>query len=131
MLTIFSDNSMSLTRGDSAYLTVNIKNSDGTDYEMTENDYLVFSIKRANSPTIIARCEGEVASNTIRIPTSATKFNVGTYLYDIQLIHNFYDEESESTEPIDYDVFTLVSGNFFLTIEVGKHTDTTTINPLY
>jgi len=124
MLTIHSDNSISLTRGDSAYLTVNIKNSDGTDYEMTEYDMLVFSIKRANSPTILARCEGEVSSNTIRIPTSASKFNVGTYLYDIQLIHGFEDSS-------DNDVFTLVSGNLYLTIEVGKHTDTTTINPLY
>lgn len=137
MLTIDSNNNMRITRGDSAYLTLNIKKSDGTAYEMTAADYLVFAIKRKNSPTIIKRQEGDAASNVLRIPPQITQLNLGDYLYDIQLFHNFYvdtngdpmsadDAIEAGIEPCDWDEFTIISAALTITNEVGKRINTTT-----
>lgn len=137
MLTIDSNNNMRITRGDSAYLTLNIKKADGTVYEMTAADYLVFAIKRKKSPTIIKRQEGDAASNVLRIPPTLTQLNLDDYLYDIQLFHNFYtDEHGEPMDaedaieagiaPCDWDEFTIISATLTITNEVGKRLNTTT-----
>ena len=129
-------NNISITRGDSGYVTVNLKKADGSAYEITAADQLVLSVKKSNSPMVLVRCEGDVASDTIRIPSADTKMNSGEYLYDIQLIHNFYkndqdepmdaeDAIEEGIEPYDYDVFTVISAKFYITLEVGKRTNTT------
>ncbi len=141
MLSI-SGNNISITRGDSGYITINLTKSDGTEYTMTEADQLVLSVKKSNSPMILVRCEGDVASNTIRIPSNDTKMNVGEYLYDIQLIHNFYKDDNDEPmeaadaiaqgiEPYDYDIFTVISARFNITLEVGKRTNTSPDRPVY
>lgn len=141
MLSI-SGNNISITRGDSGYITINLTKSDGTEYTMTEADQLVLSVKKSNSPMILVRCEGDVASNTIRIPSNDTKMNVGEYLYDIQLIHNFYKDDNDEPmeaadaiaqgiEPYDYDIFTVISAKFNITLEVGKRTNTSPDRPVY
>lgn len=141
MLSISGDN-ISITRGDSGYITINLTKSDGTEYTMTEADQLVLSVKKSNSPMILVRCEGDVASNTIRIPSNDTKMNVGEYLYDIQLIHNFYKDDNDEPmsaadaiaqgiEPYDYDIFTVISARFNITLEVGKRTNTSPDRPVY
>lgn len=130
MLTIDKNtNNISITRGDSGYITVSLTKTDGSTYTLTEDDQLVLSVKKSNSPMVLIRCEGEAASNTIRIPSADTKMNTGEYLYDIQLIHNLYREDEN--DPYDYDIFTIISAKFYITLEVGKRTNTTPTKAIY
>lgn len=130
MLTIDKNtNNISITRGDSGYITISLTKTDGSTYILTEDDQLVLSVKKSNSPMVLIRCEGEVASNTIRIPSADTKMNTGEYLYDIQLIHNLYRENEN--DPYDYDIFTIISAKFYITLEVGKRTNTTPTKAIY
>lgn len=74
-----------LTRGDTAYLQVPIYNGD-TEYELQENDILVFTLKRAISnrcEVFQKRLEG---TNIFHIlPEDTARCDFGTYRYDVQL----------------------------------------------
>lgn len=41
------NNGISLTRGDTATFRLQIKNQDGTDYEITPDDQVLFTVKRS------------------------------------------------------------------------------------
>lgn len=95
MFTISTDNSITLTKGDTAHFSVVVKNADGTPYEVRPEDVITFTVKRGISTRvpIITKTTGALQDNLISILPSDTKkltvsaqLPVGTsYVYDIQI----------------------------------------------
>lgn len=78
---------ISLTRGDSAYLDLHIYNKDGSVYEMQIGDALWFAVKKdANDSTyaIAPKAVGNDMVLTIN-PSDTSSLDFGTYYYDVQL----------------------------------------------
>ena len=101
MLTII-DGKISLTRGDTAYLTVDITNELGEEYAMQSGDTLTLSVKKRYIEPTYSFQAVATGSNTIKISPEDTKLlNFGEYVYDIQL----------NTETGD--VYTIVPVNTF------------------
>lgn len=83
MLTI-EDSTIYLTRGDTAYITVNLEYNDGS-YEMQTGDTLTLSVKKAVEDTDYA-LQIITDTNTINIlPADTKELEYGKYVYDIQL----------------------------------------------
>lgn len=60
------NNGISLTRGDTATFRLQIKNQDGTDYEITPDDQVLFTVKRSpNDEEIVI--QKAAANNCITI----------------------------------------------------------------
>lgn len=84
-----SGTKISLTRGDSAYITLNINMSDGTPYELQETDVIKCQVRdRANDGDLIFEGLIEVINNEpvwhIR-PEDTENEDVATYVWDAQL----------------------------------------------
>jgi len=100
------NNTMSITRGDTAYITVNLANSDGTTYIMNANDKLTITVKSSASDTTPAFQIVNTGTNIFHIvPNNTKELDVGTYVYDIQL--------DTSTD----DVYTVVGKSKFKILE--------------
>lgn len=86
MFEIKKDNSILITRGDSAFFIVDLVNSDGTKYIMTFGDKLKFTVKF--SPTVEDNMiQKESETNSFKIEPNDTKeLDFGIYVYDIELI---------------------------------------------
>lgn len=90
MLKIKSDGTITMSRGDSVYITVNVYDSEGQEYLLKEGDKLYFSAKSkatdknyAISPKVLGGDKG----TTIEIePEDTADLSFGTYLYDVQMI---------------------------------------------
>ena len=80
-------NTIRLTRGDTAFLTVPIENPDtGEAYEIAEDDTLVFSVKKFTCDTECLFQKTLVGSNVFEIkPEDTQGASVGRYKYDVQL----------------------------------------------
>jgi hypothetical protein len=75
---------ITLTRGDTAILAVELKNQDGTDYEIQTGDKLVMTVKESITDTeaVISK----TADNDVfTLEPSDTIGLCGVYEYDIQL----------------------------------------------
>lgn len=86
MLAIDENNNITLTRGDSASITVSLKNPDGTDYELQTGDELIFTVKH-NCITEDIIIQKDISSNGIIIlqPSDTNDLLYGVYFYDVQL----------------------------------------------
>ena len=84
MLTIKSNNDIHLTQGDSAYLTVEITNDDGTPYAIKEGDTLTMTVKATNGTKIFSKTVQAYESIIIE-PQDTINVGVGRYKYDIKL----------------------------------------------
>ena len=87
MLYIDKDNTIHLTRGDTARISVPITNEQtGAEYEMSKNDNLILTIKkRETDPNVIVQ-KNIVGSNTFHIqPVDTKEMAFGKYVYDVQL----------------------------------------------
>ena len=84
MLTIKSNNDIHLTQGDSAYLTVEITNDDGTPYAIKEGDTLTMTVKATNGTKILYKTEQAYESIIIE-PQDTINVGVGRYKYDLQI----------------------------------------------
>jgi hypothetical protein len=87
LLRILDDNTIQLTRGDTAAITVDIFDEvKSTHYEMASDDKLTFSVKRTvNDREYYFQ---KIVTGTSRItiePTDTRKLGYGTYVYDVQL----------------------------------------------
>lgn len=73
------NNGISLTRGDTATFRLQIKNQDGTDYEITPDDQVLFTVKRSpNDEEIVI--QKAAANNCITIvPRETDNLEYGTY----------------------------------------------------
>ena len=99
-----------LTRGDTLYLTVRLKNADGTDYEPAQGDKVWFRMKKHASDTeSVIYKEFDLDNMTIKIdPQDTEDLTVGyNYPYNIRALR---DNE---------DVATPILGVFVPTQEVG------------
>ena len=99
-----------LTRGDTLYLTVRLKNAGGTDYEPEQGDRVWFRMKkRATDTESVIYKEFDLDTMTIRIdPQDTENLTVGyNYPYNIRAVRN------------DSDVATPILGVFVPTQEVG------------
>lgn len=99
-----------LTRGDTLYLTVRLKNADGTDYEPEQGDRVWFRMKKhATDTESVIYKEFDLETMTIRIdPQDTENLTVGyNYPYNIRAVRN------------DSDVATPIIGVFVPTQEVG------------
>ena len=83
MLTI-KGNDIHLTKGDSAYLNVEITNDDGTPYAIKEGDSLTITVKATNGTKIFSKTVKAYESIIIE-PKDTVDAGVGRYKYDIQL----------------------------------------------
>ena len=83
MLTI-KGNDIHLTKGDSAYLNVEITNDDGTPYAIKEGDSLTITVKATNGTKILSKTVKAYESIIIE-PKDNADVGVGRYKYDIQL----------------------------------------------
>ena len=83
MLTI-KGNDIHLTKGDSAYLNVEITNDDGTPYAIKEGDTLTITVKATNGTKIFSKTVQAYESIIIE-PKDTIDAGVGRYKYDIQL----------------------------------------------
>lgn len=87
MLKVTLNGSVSLTRGDTAYLTVPMVFEDsGEPYEMGTADTLTLSVKKTVKDTEFAFRKIVVGDNTFHIkPEDTADLPFGKYKYDIQL----------------------------------------------
>lgn len=82
---------INLTVGDDATLTVPLKTDDGEDYEMTQNEYLIFTVREKPSPdsTAFIEIQSDPGSNDINITHNDTANMVpGFYSAEVQLMAN-------------------------------------------
>lgn len=80
-------NTIRLTRGDTAYLSVTIvKRDTGEAYEIAENDILVFTLKKYTSDETPLFQKRIIGGNTFHImPDDTSGLRFGKYKYDVQL----------------------------------------------
>lgn len=75
-----------LTRGDTAYLAVEITNSDGSAYEMDPGDVLALSVKKYFSdPNYVFQKIVHGAQEFKILPEDTSELDFGIYKYDVQL----------------------------------------------
>lgn len=84
MLKVSGDD-IQLTRSDSAYLTLAIQDSDGSNYVRQDGDNLVFTVKK-NTTTTNVILQKVLDGLILEIKPEDTKYlEYGTYKYDVQL----------------------------------------------
>ena len=103
MLSVQSDGTIKLTRGDTARLRVYINNDiDDTEYDILENDELTFTVKKSVSDKTPYITKTIIGSNLFHIkPEDTSNLQFGNYKYDVQL----------TTE--SGDVYTVIGPNTF------------------
>ena len=80
---------INLTVGDDATLTIPLKTDDGKDYDMTANEYLIFSVREKASleSPLLLEIESERQSNDIIFTHDDTKDMLpGFYSAEVQLM---------------------------------------------
>lgn len=87
MLYVESDNTIRLTRGDTAYLEIPIINDiTEEEYTIAPDDTLVFSVKRTIKDPTVCFSKTVKGTNTIHIkPADTCQCEFGKYKYDVQL----------------------------------------------
>jgi hypothetical protein len=79
------NNEIYLTRGDTASFTLDIVDDTGAKYEITDDDQVLFTVKRSTSDTAVI-LQKAVVDKTITIkPAETAGLPYGTYYYDVQL----------------------------------------------
>lgn len=86
MLAIDENNNITLTRGDSASISVALKNPDGTAYNLQSGDELLFTVKY-NCITEDIIIQKDISTDAIinLIPSDTKDLLYGEYFYDVQL----------------------------------------------
>lgn len=81
-----SDNEIRITRGDTAKIDLEIKDSNGDPYVREEGDVVKFTVKAAPTDLqyVIQKTIDEENTFTIE-PEDTAKLNYGVYFYDVQV----------------------------------------------
>lgn len=78
-----------VTRGDSLPLYIDVKWSDGEDYEMQEGDTLIFTVKSnvnvEDNPVLIQKIMTYESGPYCEFKPSETELDYGMYKYDVEL----------------------------------------------
>lgn len=77
---------ITLTRGDTASITVNLTDSTGAEYEMQSGDTLVLSLKKHVADTDVAFQKTSTTNTFNIIPEDTKELEFIDYVYDIALI---------------------------------------------
>ena len=87
MLYVNDDNTIELTRGDTAYISVPItEESTGDAYTMTSSDTLRFTIKKKETDEEPVVQKTAVGANNFHIlPSDTAGLAFGKYIYDVEL----------------------------------------------
>jgi hypothetical protein len=109
MLIVHSDNSIELTRGDTARLVIPLELEGGEDYTMQPDDVLTLSLKRSKRDAECALQKVVTGTNEFHIEPKDTKgLDFYKYKYDVQLTTASGDN------------YTVIPYNIFkITAEVG------------
>lgn len=87
MLYTDPDNTIRITRGDTARINVDLKNSSGETYELLESDILIFSVKRTIESDEYCIQKQIIGSNMFYFkPEDTNKLDFRKYKYDVQLV---------------------------------------------
>lgn len=110
MLRILEDNTIRLTRGDTAAITVDIFDEvSSTQYNMASDDTLTFSVKRTVNDRNYYFQKIVTGINRITIEPADTKnLGYGTYVYDVQL-NKATGGVSTVIEPATFELLTEVT----------------------
>ena len=85
MFTIDNNKNIKLTRGDTAVISIELHNKDGTEYELQQGDILLFTVKE-NVLTKKILIQKTFSDKQIKIkPTDTDDLPYGIYHYDVQL----------------------------------------------
>ena len=79
---------ITMTRGDSLVVFLDLKNSDGTTYEPTDGDYIRFAMKRSFDDSVPPMLVKEIPTDTMKLildPADTKQLTYGQYHYDIQI----------------------------------------------
>lgn len=106
---------ISYYRGDSYSFILNPKNSDGSNFNLTNysGDFQVKATRNPDAPLLIA---GNVDVDTPIVgsltcsidPETGENLDAGTYVYDVQIVNT------------NGTVYTLVTGNFVVTNDISR-----------
>ena len=101
-----SDNNITMTRGDTAYLTVPLTTVNGNEYSVTYNDSMRFTVRKKTDDDEIVLQKLVLGNNSFRIaPADTADLEYGKYVYDIELTTG------------GGDVYTVVTKHYFILTE--------------
>ena len=107
MLYIDDEQNIELTRGDTGFFTIALKDSSGKDYEPQQGDTLRFAMGKSfgGEPLILKQIP--ISTLVLEVePQDTSGLNFGKYVYDVE----FTDAAGH--------VSTIILGNFTITKEV-------------
>lgn len=108
MLYIESDNTIRLTRGDTARINVTLVDSSGEPYEMQNDDLLILSVKKTvKTDTYYFQKQISGSSMFYIKPEDTNDLDFGKYKYDVQLVTN--DEVYTIIEPSTFEIMSEVT----------------------
>lgn len=99
--------SISLTKGDTLKITIEIKNADGTVYTPISGDAIRFAMKK-NITDAVCLIIKEIPVNTMQLefaPSDTANMDYGIYVYDMQITL------------VNGDVYTFVTESSFIITE--------------
>ena len=108
MLKTFEDNTVHLTRGDSADLEVPLVNEEGLNYLMSVNDTLVLRMKKKLSDAEPCLTKEVKGGNIFQFaPEDTEQLPFGLYVYNVRLI-TAKGEEYTVVEPTTFKICEVV-----------------------
>jgi hypothetical protein len=84
-----SGSKITINRGDTAFITVNVRDREGNPYELQEGDGLWFAVKHKATDENYAIAPKRLNGNVLELMSEDTiNLDFGTYIYDVQLINS-------------------------------------------
>lgn len=77
-------NAISITKGDNAFIKIDIKTLDQQLYEIKENDIITLTVRKT-AKSDVAFKESAVGNIISIVPTDTNSLATGLYVYDVQL----------------------------------------------
>lgn len=97
---LINDNIIRLTRGDSAYIDVELEMPTGGTYSPDENDEILFTLRKSNYPKKNAAdtdyaLQKRLENNQLKLRPEDTKdLPYGNYIFDMEIRYNSGDVET-------------------------------------
>lgn len=83
-----SETTITMTRGDSLVLLLDLQNADGSTYEPVDGDYIRFAVKKKFDDSVPPIIVKEIPTDTMKLildPADTKQLTYGQYRYDIQI----------------------------------------------
>lgn len=104
MLTIYENNKIRLTRGDTMRLSINLTNSEGDPIVLSDTDSIIFRLKKnAKNESLLIEKQGSPVEMLIELDEADTvDIPFGKYKYEIEVVY-----EGDHYTIIEYEDFTI------------------------